>query len=340
MRLLETARHAVSGDRLTRYDRRIAMNAIRATFPQWRDRLLAITMLLFALAIARAWFLDRSWWVASWQAFGAGALCGITFGQLIQARLAFHAYDGPLAVDALRPTTRLRYAATGHVIGIATLAAVTVIARAPLLVASVPGYAAGIVVAHGAGSFAANRLPLMKYGFRRRVRSWLRHPLTAVGAAIAMLASLAMLSSSLTEGVLAAIAGIETAFVVIALTTIDDCLVRFLAIAGHGSWGTIMRQGRETMLFLGLTVPACLLLFGQALATVIAAIGAAGLLLMAVRTLAYRLHRKRSADLLVMAMTMVLALAAFAMPIIFPIIAIATLWRLQRRADARTWLLA
>lgn len=333
-------RHSAVTDRLFRYDWRIVINATRATFAQWRDRLLVITMLLIALAAVRAWFVDRPWSVASWQAFGVSVACGFACGQLIQARLAFHATNGPLAADALRTMTRLRYVATWHVIAAATLAAVTVVARAPLLVVSLPGYAVGIVAAHGAASFAANRSPFMKSGARRWVCSWLRHPLTAGGAAIALLASLAMLSSSLTQGMLAVIAGIETALLVLALTTIDDGLIRFMAIAGHGSWGTIMRQGRGTALFLSLSVPACFFVFGQALGSIVAAIGAAGLLLMAIRTPAYRLHRKRTADFLVMAMTIVLALVAYAMPIVFPAIAIAILWQLRRRANAKTWMLA
>jgi hypothetical protein len=339
-RLIAIKRHAPVADRLFRYDRRIAINATRAIFPQWRDRLLAVTALLIAVAAVRAWFADRPWWVASWQACGASAVCGIACGHLIQARLAFHAADGPLAADALRPRTRLRYAAMWHVTGIATLAAVTVVARAPLLVVSLPGYAAGMVAAHGASGLAAKRWPFMKDGARRWIRLWLRHPLAAGVAAIALLVSLALLSSSLTQGALAVIAGVETALLVLALTTIDDGLVRFMAIAGHGSWGTIMRQGRGTALFLGWAVPVCLLVFGQTLAAIVAAIGATGLLLMAMRTLAYRLHRKRSADFLVMVMTTILALAAFAMPIMFPLIAVAILWQLQRRANARTWMLA
>lgn len=333
-------RHAPAGDRLFRYDRRIAINATVLTFPRWRDRMIALAMLFIALAVVRGWFMDQSWWVASWQAFGVGATCGIACGRLIRARLAFHAADGPLAADAMRPGTRLRYAMMWHMIAIGTLAAVTAIARAPLLGQSLGGYAVGLVTAHGASGFAASRLPFVRSGARRWIRSWLRHPLTASAAAMVLLTSLATLSSSPTHGVLAAIAGIETALMVLALTTIDDRLVRFMAIAGHGSWATIVRHARGTLLFLGLSVPACLLLFGQAPAAVVATVGAAGLFLMATRTLAYRLHRKRSADFLVTAMTMVLTLAALAMPIIFPILTIAIFWRLHRRANARTWMLA
>ena len=64
------------------------------------------------------------------------------------------------------------------------------------------------------------------------------------------------------------------------------------------------------------------------------------LLLLALRILAYRLHAKRFADLLVSICAGLLMVVAYSMPVLLPFLALAILWQLQRRAAARTWLLA
>ena len=61
---------------------------------------------------------------------------------------------------------------------------------------------------------------------------------------------------------------------------------------------------------------------------------------LALRILAYRLHAKRFADLLVSICAGLLMVVAYSMPVLLPFLALAILWQLQRRAAARTWLLA
>ncbi len=326
--------------RLFRYDRRIAINATRATFSGWHDRLITATMLLFALAAVRSWFLEHPWPIAAWAALGAGVLIGLTAGRLIAVRLAFHAFDGPLAADALRPATRRRYLIAWHAIGLALLAIITIIARPSLLIASLPGYLIGASVGHGTGSFSIAGLGAGKTGFARALRSWIQRPHAGIIAAAILLLSLPLPARSLDADALVVVAGIGATILVLALTIVDDSSVRFLTIAGQNAWRIIGRQARGTMLFAGVAAPVCAFAFGPAVAGIVAATSIAALLLMAMRILAYRIHGKRFADLIVSILTGLLVMTAFSMPIILPFVAIAVLWQLQRRSAARTWLLA
>ena len=58
------------------------------------------------------------------------------------------------------------------------------------------------------------------------------------------------------------------------------------------------------------------------------------------RVLAYRLHGKRFADLLVSILIALLILVAAAIPVALPFVAIGIVWHLQRRASAKTWMIA
>lgn len=327
-------------ERLFRYDRRIAINAAKATFSGWHDRLIAATMLLFALAAARSWLLDRAWPVAAWTAFGSGVLIGLTAGRLIAVRLAFHTFDGPLAADALCPALRRRYLIAWCAIGLALLVIITVIARPSLLIASLPGYLIGAFVGYVTGSLSIAGFGAGKAEFGRMLRSWIQRPGAGIVATAILLLSLALTDRYLRGDTLVVVAGIETALSGLALTIVDDSSVRFQTIAGRGAWRIIGRQARGAMLFVGIATPICALAFGPALAAVVAATAIGTLLLMVLRTLAYRIHGKGFADFIVSILTGLLILTAFSMPIILPFVGIAILWQLQRRSAARTWLLA
>lgn len=326
--------------RLFRYDRRIAINAARATFSGWHDRLIAATMLLFALAAARSWILDRVWPIAAWTALGVGVMIGLIAGRLIAVRLAFHTFDGVLAADALCPALRRRYLILWCAIGLALLGIITVIARPSLLIASLPGYLIGAFVGHVTGSFSIAGYGAGKAGFGRMLRSWLQRPGAGIVAAAILLLSLAFTAQYLRGDALVVVAGIETALSGLALTIVDDSSVRFQTIAGRGAWRIIGRQARGAMIFVGIAAPVCAFAFGAALAAVVATTSIATLLLMAMRTLAYRIHGKGFADFIVSILTGLLILTAFSMPIVLPFVGIAILWQLQRRSAARTWLLA
>ncbi len=326
--------------RLFRYDRRIAANVARATFSGWHDRLIAATMLLFALAAARSWLLDRTWPIAAWTIFGAGVMIGLTAGRRIAVRLAFHTFDGPLAADALCPALRKRYLIAWFAIGLTLLAIFTVIARPSLLIAILPGYLIGSVVGHVTGSLSLAGFGAGKAGFGRMLRSWIQRPGAGIVAAAILLLSLAFAAQYLRGDALVVVAGIETALSGLALTIVDDGSVRFQTIAGRGAWHIIGRQARGAMLFVGITTPVCAVAFGPAFAAVVAATSIGALLLMVLRTLAYRIHGKGFADFIVSILTGLLILTAFSMPILLPFVGIAILWQFQRRSAARTWLLA
>ncbi|WP_235512639.1 hypothetical protein [Sphingomonas sp. Leaf17] len=104
---------------------------------------MAALILLAIVAGLRAWLVDQPWTVAAWAALGAGVMIGIGMSRAIATRLAFHASDGLLAADALHPRSRRRYRVAWHGVGLASLAAVSLIARPSLLPVSVSAYLAG-----------------------------------------------------------------------------------------------------------------------------------------------------------------------------------------------------
>lgn len=324
--------------RLFRYDLRIAIHAASATFPYWRDRVLASAMLLVGAFALRTGLAERPWSIASWQAFGVGVVIGLAATRVIRARLLFHASDGPLAADALRRATRQRYILGWHAIGLVGLVLITIVARPVLLVVSVPGYVTGRLVAHAAGT----AIPGLRFGgadARRHMLAALRHPAAAIGSVAILLVPLALAASTLDTGALAAITGVETAILMLALTAIDYPTVRILALTGHPPGATILRQGRNAILFLALAAPGALLALGPIPAATLAAVGAAALLLHTLRVLAYYVHRKPVADVVVFMTAAVTALTAFTAPIALPVVLLVALAHMYGRAHAKTWML-
>lgn len=327
-------------DRLFRYDLRIVASETRAAFSGWLDRLAAAIVLLMGLAAMRSWFADRPWMIAAWAGLGAGAIVGLTAGRLVAARLAFHAADGPLAADALRRPTRRRYMISWHTIALALVAVVLLVARPSMLIFSLPGYLVGTLAGHGTGDLAVAVLFTGKTTFARSIRSWMQHPPAGLLCAAILLLSLALPARMLGAPGLSVLAGIAATLLALALTTVDDEIVRFMTITGHGSWRIVARRMRGVMLFAGAAAPACMLAFGTLVAGIVAAASTAALLLMTIRILAYRLYGKRFAEFLVLMLVAAIAFVAFSMPVILPLVAIAIPWQLHRRAVAKTWLLA
>ena len=325
--------------RLFSHDFRIATNPLRATCAGWHDRLIAATMLLVALAVVRSWCAARLWEVAAGPALVAGIITGMGAGRLVAARLRFHGFDGLLAADALQPSTRRRYMVTWHAIGVAILTVVTLVARPSLLIVTAPAYLIGAVLAHTAASLAMSRAAVGKGRPLWTIRRWLHHPGAGIVAAIILLVSLLPAHPLGTNAVIAVV-GIEAVLLTLVLTMVDDGAVRFMTIAGHGPWRIVLRHAQGTLLFAGLAVPVCWVAFGPVAAGIVTAAAAAMLLLLALRILAYRLHAKRFADLLVSICAGLLMVVAYSMPVLLPFLALAILWQLQRRAAARTWLLA
>ncbi len=232
-------------NRLFRQDRLIASNTIRATFAGWHDRAIAALMLLAALAAARAWFVDRPWTVAAWAALAAGAMTGIGAERLVRARLTFHAFEGLLAADALHPQMRRRYMAAWHSIGLALLAVTTLIVRPSLLVISVPAYLSGVLIA---GLTGGVRIPKRIVGTARpgwTLRAWSHRPVAGAAAATVLLLLLLLLPArTLGTNALMAVVGICTVLLALMLTGVDDAVVRFMTIAGHGSRRIVVHHGK------------------------------------------------------------------------------------------------
>ena len=326
-------------NRLFRQDRLIASNTIRATFAGWHDRAIAAFMLLVVLAVAHAWFADRPWRVAAWTALGVGTLIGTGAGRLVGGRLAFHAFDGLLAADALHLQTRRRYMTAWHGVGLALLAVATLIVRPSLLVVSVPAYIAGVLIAGLTGSV---RMPKRIVGMARpgwTLRAWSHRPIAGVAAATVLLLLLSP-ARALGTNALMAVVGIGTVLLALTLTSVDDAVVRFMTIAGHGSRRIFVHHGKGIATFLAVSVPGCWIILGPVAGGIAAAACVAILLLLTLRVLAYRLHTKRFADFLVSILTGLLMLVAYSMPVALPVLALAMLWQLQRRGQAKTWLLA
>lgn len=326
-------------NRLFRHDRSIVINAIRANFAKRHDRLLAAIMLLAALAVVRSWFIDRPWIVAAWVAIATGIMIGLSAGRLVIERLAFHTSDGLLAAEALLPQTRQRFLAAWHGVGMALLALVTLIAKPSLLLVSVPAYLLGVLIA---GLTHSVRMPVRiidKAGSARRIRTWLHHPSAGFAAAVILLLS-ALPAPMLGTNALMAVVCIEAVLLTLMLTIVDDSIVRFMAIAGHGSQRIIVHHAKGLASFLAVAVPGCWIMLGPIAAGIVAAASVVMLLLQSLRILAYRMHGKRFADLLVSILAGLLVLIGYSMPLALPVVALAMLWWLQRRGRAKTWLLS
>jgi hypothetical protein len=325
--------------RLFRQDRLIAWNTVRATFTGWHDRVIAALMLVATFAFIGAWFADRPWTVAAWAALAAGTVIGIGAQRLVAARLVFHAFDGLLAADALHPPLRWRYSAAWHGAGLALLLVVTLIGRPSLLVVSVPAYLAGALLAALTGRFGMPRRIAATTRLEWTIRAWVHRPIAGISVAMVLLLSLSP-ARTLGTNALMAVVGIGTVLLALVLTSVDDAIVRFMTIAGHGSRRIIVRHVKGLASFLAVAVPGCWVMLGPVAAGIVAGTGAAMLLLLTLRILAYRLHARRSADFLVSILAGLLMLVAYSLPVALPVIALVVLWRLRRHGRTKTWLLA
>lgn len=325
-------------NRLFRHDLRIAINTARANFARWNDRLVAGAALCVALAVMHGWAANQPGGTAAWAACGVGIVAGVGASRLLAARIEFQAFDGLLAADAVQPSLRRHYSLAWHAIGIATLAVVTLIARPSLLFISAPAYIFGALMAGGVSRLSVQRMAAGR-ALGRTLRRWLHRPGAGVAAAAIFLLTVLPTQALEPNGQLAAI-GIEAVLFALALTMVEQDIVRFRSSSGHRPWRIVLSYANGLLLFAGMAAPACLLVMGPAAASIVLAASAAILLLLAMRVLAYCVHSKRFADLLVSMLVGVMALTAYSMIVLLPVVIIALLWQLQRRAAAKTWMLA
>ena len=338
---MEDAKPARRGE-LFQYDLRISANAVKRAISRWHDKAIALAVLLFGIAALRSWFRPLEWQTAMWIAVGLGLLLGIGSGGAIRARLRSHSADGPLAAEALSTSSRRRYAVTCHLAALALLAIVSILVRPSLLAFTSGGYLAGAATAH------ASALPDLLAIFPNRpnreivrlVKSWLREPRAGAWAAAVLIASLVVLDQSAPPGsAMLAGSGVVAAVLVLALTMVDDHVIRFMAMVGYGSWKSVWRHIRGLTLFMAISIPVSTLCFGPAAGAVVASVGLGGLLLLVLRVLAYRVHGKRLADLWLLAVGGMFVLVASATPFLLPPIFAVLLWHMQRQAGRRAWLI-
>lgn len=327
-----------SSSRLVRHDGLVLANTVRATFASWHDRLIAAAMLLIGLAAIRSWLLLQSWATVRWAALAGGAAGGAAAARLIEARLRYHAMDGILPAEALRPGAGRRFAIAWHGVGLGALTAILMAGRPAAAIVAAPAYVAGALAIHVAARFA---LPQLGSGVRLgwAIRRWLRQP--RVGAAAALMLTLWMLPLRVASPeVRLTVVGAGSILFALALTSVDASEVRFMAVAGHGAGRLVAHHLRGIAAFALLAVAGCGLVGRSPAAGLVAAVAAALALLLVFRVLAYRLHDRRFADPLVSVLVGLLLLSAYAAPFATPVVAVAALWRLTRRGAARTWLLA
>lgn len=328
------------GGRLFRCEYLMVVNATRATISRWHDRLIVVTMLLVSLAVLRSWFTDRPWMLAAWVGFGGSFLVGIALERLIAARLAFHASEGLLAADALQRTTSWRFTVAWLAIGLVAMTVATFVARPSLLVVSLPGYLIGAFVSQIIGALSLWKPFNRKAKLALTIRTWARHPTAGFTSAVVLLLSLPLLVRILEQDAFIAAGASLAVLFLLALTIVDDGLVRFMTISGHDPWRTVARHARAALLFTGTAVPGCLLAFGPLLAGIVGSFSAFALFLLAIRVLAYCSYGKRLANILVSVLLALLTFVAFSLPHILPLVVVTIVWQLQRHAWAKTWVLA
>ncbi len=124
------------------------------------------------------------------------------------------------------------------------------------------------------------------------------------------------------------------------LTTVNDSVVRYMSIAGHGSRSIFVYHVKGMALFLGVAAAGSWGSSGPIAAGIVVAASTSMVLIMTLRILAYRLHDKRTADFIVSVILGLLVLIATSNPMATPAVAIAMLWYLHVRGNSKTWLLA
>ncbi|MCP9222290.1 hypothetical protein MKP08_05960 [Erythrobacter sp. LQ02-29] len=325
--------------RLFRYDVRIAANATRAILTRWRDALTIVVAAAVGFAILRGWIGSRPPQVAFRIAAASAALAGLLVGSTIARRLAFHAFDGPMPSRALMRGDALRYTLGWHAIAAFVALAVALVIRSVLIGGALMGYGAG-----AAGAYALAALTPFGPAYRTgNLRRWVLNEAgrPRFGMICAALLTVAMLAASrlVSNDTVAGIAICGSIVCMLPMTAVDAELVRFRTIVGHGSGAIVADRCTAIAWFAGIAVPACLALVEPVAAGIVAAICGGFALVATIRIMAYRLYRRKQADLLVSVMLGVLAISALSVPPLSPALAAAMLWYLHRRARQACWLL-
>ncbi len=327
-----------SSHNLLRHDGTIVINEMQSVFSSWTDRLLAIASLAVALVAIHGSLAHRPLVVAASVVSALAAIVGGGIARLIDRRLEFHAYDGVLAIDAMTPRSRLHYMVAWHVLALGGLCVAILVTRPGLLAFGVAGYLAGAAISLLATRLTMQRGILRWSAFSRTIRVYLQRPSAGIPAAVLVLFVL-LSARTLDAGPRSALAGIITVAAVLGLTSVDDAVIRFMTISGYRAWSIAALRARGALVLLAITGPICLVASERLVAGVVGAIVMAGLVLMTMRILAYRIHSRRAADIIVSICVAVVCIAGVAVPLLLPLITAVILRQLHRGSSAKTWML-
>lgn len=328
-------------DRLIRYDRRIVACEFAAAFARWSDRALLLAGVLIGVAGMRSALADAS--VAPVIVALAGLWAGFAAARAVAKRLAFHAAETPFAAEACAAPSRRRYAFAAHGVALAILLVLALTARWQLVPLGMAGYAAGAALAWLTGSWRVPRTP-MRSGrsgasipFRDRRR--LRRSAGIIAGALAIVFPAAARQQVADGPLLAGVAVLTTAAMLL-LVPFDHATIRFAAIAGQRSAASVFRQLRPALIVLAGECLAAGLVLGLAIALTVAITGFVVLLGLAARILAYRVQPQRPADLLLTGLLGLGGLVAATFAPLLPVLVLATLAILYRRAERARWVMA
>ena len=122
---------------------------LRSTLARRGDQLFVGAVGIVALAASHVLLSDRPLSVVTGLGLAASALCGLGVAGLAHRRLKFHGSDGSLAAQALCPAARRDYSLALHLVAVAPVMIVALIARPEAMLAVPFGYLAGAFVGHG-----------------------------------------------------------------------------------------------------------------------------------------------------------------------------------------------
>ncbi|MDB5669255.1 MAG: hypothetical protein JWO25_214, partial [Alphaproteobacteria bacterium] len=273
-------------------------------------------------------------------AAAAGAILGWMALRGLRRRLAHHAAEGVLAMDALDRDRRLLYLAVGTTaaaLALITLGALGAPAAVPMLAF---GFAAGALIAclvprRPAGRFSAPARGRLAIPLRLRIPTMAAAPVLALASAALGRATLAWRGDSQAALALAACTFLSLAW----LAPIDFATCRFLALAGHGPARSAAAQLAPAGLFWLLCSALAWLLVGPAGLASVSLVGAALIAIATARIWLYRLHARRAADWLLTLALAVLTTLGLAAPPLAPLLVLLLGAALYRRAARATWMM-
>ena len=323
--------------RLVRHDALLLRNAAAATFARWSDRGILALVLIGGLFAGRSLAAPWEPLTAALAASALGSLIGPAAGWRVDQRLRFHESEGALAADALRRGERSRLGLAIHASLLAALGAAVALMRPDALLSFAGSYVVGALLGHAAWRLVGGRGEGRLLARLRGLPRLLHRPAAGLFAALGVSAVAALAGEG--AGALALV-GALSFIAALLLTPVDAAAVRFAALSGHGPMRAIVAHVRSLASFAAVATLAVFWLASPPAAALVAGASALALLRLSARVLAYRIHAKRTADMMLSIAAAALLLAAFTAPPLAPLLLIVAGWRLYRRSADATWWLA